>query len=121
MPAEYQILIVEDSPTQAEELRLILEERSYTVRCVANGREALKLLRGGERPRLILLDLLMPLMGGWQFRELQAKDPAFASIPVVVMSAADQVQEKAEALWAAAWLSKPIDADKLLAVVKRLC
>jgi CheY-like chemotaxis protein len=102
-------------------LALLLETEGYAVQSAANGREALAHLRGRARPDLILLDLMMPVMSGWEFREAQKADPALADIPVVIVSAASEVGQKAVALQAAGYLQKPVDADHLLVLVRRLC
>jgi len=82
-----KILVVDDNPDLRETLVLLLGDRGLTVTTVASGREALAVLAGGGRPDLILLDLMMPEMNGWQFLERLRTDAALASIPVVVMTA----------------------------------
>jgi CheY-like chemotaxis protein len=72
-------------------------------------------------PSVILLDLMMPVMDGWQFRTEQLRDPALAAIPVILISADGTVREKAAALSAAAFLRKPIDVEQLLALVRQYC
>ena len=77
------ILVVDDDPDIRDSLREVLEDEGYGTSCVANGREALDFLRSGKRPCVILLDLMMPVMDGWQFLEEQKRDPALAAIPVL--------------------------------------
>jgi CheY-like chemotaxis protein len=117
-PQPRRVLIVEDNEVTRDVMALILESDGYQVSTAANGRTALERLRGGERPGVILLDLMMPVMDGWQFREEQRRDRALADIPVIVCSAAGEGSRTA-ALGAQALLSKPVEADDLLAAVRR--
>src|SRR3954462_7421991 len=82
-----EILVVDDDPDIRDSLREVLEDEGYSVACVGNGREALEYLHRGPRPRVILLDLMMPVMDGWQFRREQKRDPAIADIPLIVITA----------------------------------
>jgi CheY-like chemotaxis protein len=112
------ILIVEDEPFIRAVLTEILEDEGYTVAGVTNGMEALVYLRGyTELPRLILLDLGMPVMSGWEFCEHQQQDRSLRGIPVIVMSALPDLDRKAAALGVAGCLDKPIDIDTLLGMV----
>ncbi len=74
-----------------------------------------------DRPRLILLDLFMPVMDGAEFRRLQLSDPAIAAIPVVVVSGAADAEERVGALAVAGHLEKPLQVEQLVAVVARHC
>jgi two-component system response regulator MprA len=89
------------------------------VTTAEHGRRALELLRAGLRPGVILLDLMMPVMNGWQFRDEQAHDPQLSPIPVLIISGDGRVAEKTTALGAAGYLRKPIDLDVLLGTVAR--
>jgi CheY-like chemotaxis protein len=112
------ILIVEDEAPIRSVITEILEDEGYHVASVTNGMEALTYLREhADRPHLILLDLGMPVMTGWEFREEQQRDPALARIPVIVMSALPDLDRRAAALEVADCLDKPVDIDKLLAIV----
>jgi CheY-like chemotaxis protein len=113
------VLIVEDDLDIRDALSQILEEEGYLVATAANGLEALSLLRSGPRPRIILLDLMMPVMNGWQFRAEQRSDPALAEIPVVVISADNNVQEKARSIGVVDCFRKPIEIAGLLATLAR--
>jgi CheY-like chemotaxis protein len=116
------ILVVEDDPAIRETLEAVLEDEGYHVRGAANGREALALLRAeAGSPALILLDLMMPVMSGWEFRVEQQHDPVLASIPVVVLSADRDVAAKAAALQVADFLAKPVSLTLLLDAVTRYC
>lgn len=108
------ILIVEDDREIREALRDSLELEGYTVFTASNGQEAFDTLGNMERPAVILLDLMMPVMNGWQFLEAQREHDVYATIPVVVISAAG---EKAKTAQAAGYIKKPIDLDALLNVV----
>ncbi len=115
------ILVVEDDALTREALKEALERGGYGVACVADGRQALKRLGQTEPPALILLDLMMSGMDGWQFRREQGGDPSLASIPVVVVSAASDVPATAAALGAADYLQKPVEFDHLLETVRQYC
>jgi CheY-like chemotaxis protein len=115
------VLIVDDDDTLRETLGMILQDEGYTVDMAANGQEALTHLRSAPAPCLILLDLMMPVMSGWEFRVRQRQDPALASIPVVVVSAVANNVERMDALEATAYFRKPVDLDALLAMVASHC
>jgi signal transduction histidine kinase len=111
------ILVVEDDFDIRETLSALLEDRGYTVSTCANGLEALAHLRSARSTDIVLLDLMMPVMDGWQFRVAQKRDPALAQIPVIAISA--NGTPKAAAIDADAYLQKPIDIDALLAAIER--
>jgi CheY-like chemotaxis protein len=113
------ILIVEDDRDTREMLGRFLELEGFTVRSAENGRAALDVLRR-EGACVILLDLMMPVMNGWEFRRVQASDPRLSTIPVVVVTAAGR-REQIPAIDAHAWLSKPVDFDRLLETIQPLC
>jgi CheY-like chemotaxis protein len=115
------ILIVEDDDDIREALTQILELEGYPVRSAGNGREALDVIEKEPVPCVILLDLMMPVMDGWQFRSEQLKDPRAAKVPVVVISADASVHQKAASLGAASVLPKPISLDRLLRAVQTHC
>lgn len=98
-----------------------LRDAGYGAVGAANGRDAMETLRAGQRPCLILLDLMMPLMDGRQFREEQLQNPQLADIPVVVISADHRVAEKTRSVKATEFLAKPIRLKALLAVTSRYC
>jgi CheY-like chemotaxis protein len=117
----HRILLVEDDEATRTAMALALELQGFTVDAAANGQEALDLLRAAAQPCLILLDLMMPVMDGWQFRDEQRQDPALAAIPVVVVSADGSVPQKAATLGATDYLQKPVDVDQLVNTVQRYC
>ena len=115
------VLVVEDDPDIRATLCDALDDHGYSPVGTANGVEALEYLRGpGERPCLILLDLMMPVMDGQTFRAEQRADPTLAEIPVVVISAYRDVERQAAEL-AAEVLPKPVRLDSLLATARRHC
>ncbi|SRR6266508_4162036 len=111
------ILIVEDEPSIRAVLSEILEDEGYPVASVTNGMEALVYLRQHAHPCLILLDLGMPVMTGWEFREEQQRHSTLREIPVIVMSALPDLARRATALGVAGCLDKPIDINVLLGMV----
>ena len=113
------IMIVEDDRDTREMLGRFLELEGFEVQTAANGQLALDALQQTE-PCVILLDLMMPVMNGWQFREQQARDPRFSRIPVVVVTAAGP-RDDIPKITADGWLSKPVDFDRLLATIAPLC
>ena len=114
------ILVVEDDGIISFLLTTLLEKNGYPVAVAANGFEALTYLQQHvELPRLILLDLSMPVMTGWEFREEQQRDPTLAHIPVVIMSALPDLQEKVLGLRVHDYLEKPIPIPLLLSTVAR--
>lgn len=117
--AHRPILIVEDDADLREMMAQLLILEGYRAEAVANGRDALEYLRRGDRPDLILLDLMMPVMDGWEFRRRQREDPALAGVPVVVLSALDHT--RAADLGGTAFLKKPLDFDRLLELVRQHC
>jgi CheY-like chemotaxis protein len=120
MASSGYILIVEDDDDIREALTQILELEGYQVREAVNGREALDISAQQPTPSLILLDLMMPVMDGWQFRSEQMKDPVLSKVPVVVISADASVHEKVASFGAASVLPKPISLDRLLRAVESL-
>jgi CheY-like chemotaxis protein len=96
-----------------------LELEGFTVEVAANGKQALDRLNAGMHPCVILLDLMMPVMDGWQFRSQQKRDAELASIPVIVVSAAGK--ERIADIEANAYLTKPVDLEQLLAEVTQYC
>jgi CheY-like chemotaxis protein len=109
------VLLVEDDELLRGAMKMVLEWEGYRVACAGDGREALDYLRRGERPALILLDVMLPALDGRQFREAQRRDPDLAAVPVVVVSALDA----ADCPDAAAHIRKPFAAEELLEAVRR--
>ena len=112
------LLVVEDDADIREALDGLLSMEGFRVTGCSNGREALEWLRAAPKPDLILLDLMMPVMDGWQFRVAQKDDPELAHIPVLALSADSTA--KAAAIDAEAYLKKPVDYDTLIDTIDRL-
>lgn len=108
-----QLLIVDDDADVREALASVLQDEGYGVLIAESGRAALEILRGGARPALILLDVMMPVMDGHEFRALQRRDPDLADIPVVVLTAG-AMDSRVEALGAVHSFRKPVSLDRLL-------
>jgi CheY-like chemotaxis protein len=118
----HRVLVVDDDREIRESLIEVLEEAGYEAVGAADGREALAQLRDPEdRWCVVLLDLMMPNMDGREFRTEQLLDPSLAPIPVVIVSAMNDVAATAEELKVAAHLTKPIPLVDLVQVVDRFC
>jgi CheY-like chemotaxis protein len=113
------ILIVEDDADLREMMAQLLALEGFDAATAANGREALDYLRHHAAPKLILLDLMMPVMDGWEFRREQQLDASIAHVPVVVLSALDR--GRANDVIADDFLKKPLDFDRLVEVVRSYC
>ncbi len=118
MPGEdkvRRILLVEDDRELRDALTEALEQQGHEVFAVGDGVEALRQMRR-ELPDVVILDLMMPVMDGWQFRVEQRRDPALASIPIVAMSAS--TSSTAAAVDADLYIRKPVDAHTLIRAVE---
>ncbi len=116
------ILVVDDDDDIRETLQEALQMFGYSVRGAANGQEALNLLGQMEEPPcLILLDLMMPVMSGQQFRAKQLENAEFSKVPVIIVSADGNATQKAAALGVAYGIPKPIDFDVLYEVTQKFC
>ncbi len=115
------ILIVEDDADLRNSLAELLQEEGYRVSGAANGQEALHYLEECPPPCIILLDLMMPVMNGWEFRERQQQDPALAEIPVAVVTGVRNTRDRVAALNAVGYFQKPVDVPTLLSTVAAFC
>ena len=113
------ILVVEDDIDLRETLSEALRFEGYNVVGVEHGQAALRHLDSGARPCAILLDLMMPVMDGWTFRQEMLKKPSLAGIPVVVMTAATAA--RVAAVTADLVLYKPLHMDSVVAAVQQHC
>lgn len=119
--ANHHVLVVDDDRDIRDSLVELLQDQGYQAEGAANGLEALEVMRTGqELPCVILLDLMMPMMDGWEFREAQLKNPAWTQIPVIVISAYGDLDAKARAL-AVEHLRKPLALRTLMEAVRRHC
>ena len=114
------VLVVDDDRDIRDSVVELLEDHGYQAIGAGNGREALDVLRTSPPPCLILLDLMMPVMDGRGFREEQLKNPAWTGIPVIVISAYNDVDAQARAL-AVDHLRKPLGMRPLIEAVRRHC
>jgi CheY-like chemotaxis protein len=113
------VLIVEDDTDVREMMDLLLTSIGYRTLTAPNGAAALERLRQ-DRPCMVLLDLMMPVMTGWEFRERQLADPQLASIPVLCMSAVYQPDEVKSKLQIKC-LAKPLDFGRLIDEIATAC
>jgi CheY-like chemotaxis protein len=122
MTEKNRILIVDDSLDIQFLLKQMLDSEGYQITFACSGTEALEMLRETPvLPDLILLDLMMPELDGYQFREAQAKDSSISAIPVIVMSADGGMTPKKEKLAAHAFLKKPfLSPEEILNTVERV-
>ena len=114
------VLIVDDDDDVCGLLEACLGLEGFDVLTARNGSDALRQLHE-NRPALILLDLMMPIMDGVEFRRNQAHDPRVRDIPVVCLSARHDAAQTAARLGLAGFISKPFDLDAVVTAVRRLC
>ena len=111
------VLVVDDNDDIREVLAMVLEQEGYRVAHASNGRAALEAVARGM-PALILLDMKMPVMNGWEFAaELRRRYAE--SAPIVVISAAEDARRRAAEIGAQGWVGKPFDLSDFLAIVRR--
>ena len=109
------VLVVDDDADVRDALRKVLEEDGYTVETAHQGREALAVLRrSASPPQVVVLDMMMPVMDGWEFLHEVRQDAALAHIPILVLSSGSETRAADE------FLRKPVDYHTLLATVARL-
>jgi len=114
---EPKILVVEDDEDARDAMVALLQLKGYRAVPASNGREALDYLDRAPAPDLIILDLWMPVLDGWQFRSEQMKNPRLADIPVIVVSAlGDRAEVDANEI-----IIKPVDVDRLLVTIGHYC
>ena len=112
-----EVLVVDDDPDILATVSQILEIEGYLVLSARNGQEALGVL-DGQHPDVIILDLMMPIMDGWELRRRLAEHPA-ATTPVIVVSADRDISRKAASIQADGYIAKPFDLDDLIEAVSR--
>jgi CheY-like chemotaxis protein len=118
-PVQKRVLVVDDEPTIRDLIADAVREADFEVEIAGNGVEALALMHRWL-PDVVVLDLMMPRLDGSGFTQLMRLNPEFASVPVLLVTAAYGAQEAAEQVGARAWLSKPFELDHLVAEVTRL-
>jgi two-component system response regulator CpxR len=119
MSPRKSILIIEDDADSRDVMREVLDLNGYSVFTASNGQEGANLLETMPNPPgVILLDLMMPVMNGWQFLDYQRGNPKFRTIPIVICSA---YEASAKAIDQKRYLPKPVVLDRLLNAVKAFC
>jgi two-component system, OmpR family, response regulator CpxR len=108
------VLVVDDDEAIRETVSEVLTEEGYDVACAENGEQALEKLQTMNDLRVVLLDLMMPVMSGWEFLEVVQSSDRFRSIPVVVVSAMAAPGVEGH-------IQKPIDLERLLSTVEQFC
>jgi len=117
-----EVLVVEDDADLRESLSQALRDHGFTVTQAGNGQQALDLLHSGVRPAVILLDLMMPELSGWQVRAALREDPALAKIPQLVISAyVDESEQVVLAIPADDCIRKPFHLRILIDAIERHC
>jgi CheY-like chemotaxis protein len=113
------VLLIDNDRGFQNVLTRVLSLEGYDLQCAANGAEGLKWLsRCTELPELVLLDLVLPVLDGWQFLAQKARNPRLADIPVVIISASEEIGKKAKAAGATAVMGKPFTIEALLNVIE---
>jgi CheY-like chemotaxis protein len=121
-PQHSLVLVVEDDHAIRESLTELLEDEGYQVAKATNGQEALEVLARVGPPCVILLDLMMPVMDGYEFMGRKTADPVLASIPVVVITAAGPARIPGTSQQEGAMvLPKPVRADAVMRAVRQYC
>ena len=118
-PIQKRVLVVDDEPTLRDLIADALREADFEVESASNGVEALSLMHRWV-PDVVVLDLMMPRLDGSGFTQLMRLNPRFASVPVLLVTAAYGALQAAEQVGARAWLSKPFELDHLVEAVTRL-
>ena len=118
---EHCVMVVEDEADAREAMVELIEQEGVPAVGARHGREALDLLHAGRRPSLILLDLKMPVMDGWEFCDALGSDERFASIPVAILTASAIYESLPHRRNGAGLFTKPVDFQRLLALVRRFC
>jgi CheY-like chemotaxis protein len=114
------ILIVDDNRQFRDALDEFLSLQGYGVRCAADGAEALQVLaNSGPSPQIIFLDVLMPVVDGWDFLTALRRHPRFAGVPVVIITARDETATRAKEAGAVAVVRKPVEPQLLLRLIHR--
>ncbi|MFL5759991.1 MAG: response regulator [Thermomicrobiales bacterium] len=114
-----RLLVVEDDTTIRDLLTEVMLVEGFEIQCAANGLDALTILTSWV-PDIIILDLMMPVMDAEAFRQYQLAMPAVANVPILVLSALNDLHDRAEAIGADAVVAKPFDLDTLVNAVRRL-
>lgn len=115
------LYLVDDDPLIRRSLKMLLEMEGHQVHCAENGQEALELLKCGDpSPCVILLDLMMPVMDGIEFKRRQLQDPGVSHVPVIFMTGKD-VPGNADELRPLKIVRKPFKADVIIELIDEYC
>jgi CheY-like chemotaxis protein len=117
-PSKPLILVVDDHDAARLAAAALLSSTGYAVVQAPNGRDALALLAKGTRPDLILLDLMMPVMDGWEFMKRQRRDRQLCTIPTIVVSAIPSHDPRCLEMPVVRLVSKPYSCDQLIAAIR---
>ena len=118
MVERFRILVVEDHNDSREMLEEFLTEEGFAVETAVNGLQALERLQRGPRPDLMLLDLMMPVMTGWDLMDRVAEEPSLWGLPVIVVSGAGSTRPLPRGIVAS--IPKPLDLTLLMETISRL-
>jgi len=110
------VLVVDDDADIRESLRDAFEDAGYLVRCAANGREGLEALQRFDRPSVVVLDLIMPIMTGNELYDAMQADPQFADVPVILSTS-----DASRAPSGVPLLQKPINLQRMLTTIESFC
>lgn len=119
MAPKKKLLVVDDDEGIREAFASLLSDEGFDIRTAENGARALRLCEEGYRPDAILLDLQMPVVNGYEFRQRQAETHGLREVPVIVLSASRFLSARSEGLQGTVVLPKPVDADHLIQAVQR--
>lgn len=114
-----KLLVVEDEADLRASVAEVLRLEGYEVDTAGNGQEAMEALGEGKLPSLIVLDLMMPVMDGWEFRRRQLDSPEMADIPVLLFTSAKDLDEAERELNPVGILEKPVSIATLLDAIER--
>ena len=120
MLGRVDVLIVDDDLDMVDSLRDVLTDRGFEVAVARDGQEALDYLGAAPAPGVILLDWMMPRCDGATFRKRQLANPAYAGIPVVILTADTRVEARRHTMDTAAVLLKPVEITDLVGVLSKL-
>ncbi len=117
-----KVLIVDDSPTETHKLTSMLEKHGHTVTCAANGEEGVEKARR-ELPDVVLMDVVMPGLNGFQATRQLSRTPETASIPVIIVTTKDQETDRVWGMRQGAkqYLTKPVSEAELIKAITHLC
>jgi CheY-like chemotaxis protein len=116
-----RVLVIDDDDGVRLVMRKQLQHAGFDVIAAASGAEGLAIMRADASIRLVLLDMIMPLMDGWGVRQKQMEDPRLAQVPVIILTGAPLPTLVHEQLKAADYLLKPVGRDHLISVVSNYC